>query len=523
MPTLVKTCEDLSNGVHEVHKDFRLWLSSEPSPSFPSTILENGIKLTIEPARGIKANLLGSFSNLDPEFLEISKNSAEFKKLLFGLCFFHAVVRERSKYGALGWNNKYVFSHADLKISMDQLRVFVEDSTSGIPFEALHYLAAECNYGGRVTDDKDRRLLANILDDYYTNNIFDESYSLSRDRIYYVPQEGSLTSYISYIDSLPMNDPPEVFGLHENAQISFALKESSLLFSALLKLQPNAKCTESKGWSERVDQIASDIELRLPPPFDLERAESEFPVCYEESMNTVLTQELIRFNRLLHTIKNSLSSLRRGVKGLIEMSSELEEMAKSMIHSKLPHTWKAISYPSLKPLGSWVSDLLDRITFFTTWLNDRKAPNVFWISGFYFTQAFITATLQNYARKHNLPIDTIKFDFRVLKLAESKAVENVAPEDGVIISGLFLDGAKWDDRKQELVENNPRELFTSMPYIHLLPKLISNIQKIKGCPQLYSGSNDGTAHVYECPFYRTSERWGILTTTGKFVQIYYVF
>lgn len=244
------------------------------------------------------------------------------------------------------------------------------------------------------------------------------------------------------------------------------------------------------------------------------KAELEFPVRYEESMNTVLTQELLRFNCLLLKMKQTLKILRRAVKGKVEMSSDIEEMGNSIALAQVPKAWKAISYPSLKPLGSWVNDLLERVSFLSSWLENRKAPNVFWISGFYFTQAFITSTLQNFARTHGVSIDKIGFDFHVLTSSEMELANENPPKDGSLIRGLFLDGARWDSISSKLAESRPRELFTEFPYIHLLPKLKADIPIVKGSPRLYTGFIDGTAHLYECPVYRTPDRCGTLTTTG---------
>lgn len=171
----------------------------------------------------------------------------------------------------------------------------------------------------------------------------------------------------------------------------------------------------SDGQETEVDPVLTlclDIANRLPKAFDEEAAAEKYPVEYTNSMNTVLRQELIRFNRLLAYIKISLNDTRRAILGQIAMIPELEKIHKSMAIGRLPDAWAKWSFPSLKPLGSYINDLLARLAFYQRWL-DEGEPNVYWLSGFYFTQCFLTGVLQNHSRKNNLPIDHLYMKFDV--------------------------------------------------------------------------------------------------------------
>jgi dynein heavy chain len=514
MPILEKTCEEFSED--SLHPNFRLWLTSEPSDKFPAFVLQNGVKMTNEPPKGMRANLLGSLIQVDKDWFESCNRQEEFKKMLFGLCFFHAAVRERKKFGPLGWNIQYVFSSPDLRISMDQLRIFLDDlrPQDKIPYSALAYLVGECNYGGRVTDDKDRRCILNVLDDFYTPEILDDDYRFSRSGLYYAPPKGTIDNMIEYVRGLPYNEGPEVFGLHDNANISCAISETNGLLNTALSLQPRSSGSEGKSWGDTLTELAFDIGNRVPPVFDIEKAMVLFPVRYDESMNTVLTQELLRFNKMIAVVNQSLADVQRAIKGLVVMSAELEMMGNSMVIGKVPLMWASVAYPSLKPLGSWVTDLLARIKFLNDWMDSCTSPTTYWISGFFFTQAFITGTLQNYARKYQKPIDTVGYNFRVLDANECASAEDAKPEDGAVVHGLFLEGASWDGVDMVLAESNPRELFVSMPHIHLLPMLNDDIPVVEGIPEQYTGSRSGTDHCYMCPVYKTSFRQGTLSTTG---------
>ncbi|XP_005102124.3 dynein heavy chain 1, axonemal [Aplysia californica] len=493
MPTLERLVEQINPDM--VSKDFRLWLTSMPSASFPVFILQNSSKMTVEPPKGIKANLLRSYMGFSDKFFKQCPGKVKiFKHLLLSICLFHGVVLERRKFGALGFNIPYEFTDGDLRICIDQLSMFLQEYND-IPFKVLIYTAGHINYGGRVTDDWDRRCLMNILTDFYCMEAVSTSFTYSPSGIYrQLSSDSDLQTHLDYIRGLPINDTPEIFGLHDNANITFAQNETALMLGCLVALQPKTASGGGLSREEVIEHASKNILEKVPNTVGLDVVMKKYPVLYEQSMNTVLAQEVIRYNRLLVVMKRSLKDLLKALKGLVVMSQTLEEMSNSLFINAVPGMWAAKAYPSLKPLAAWITDLIERMNFITKWV-DHGIPDIFWISGFFFPQAFLTGTLQNFARKNVISIDTIGFEFKVMKDKEVKK----APKKGCFINGLFLEGAGWLQNEWMLGESLPKKLYSPMPTIWLIPR---------------AGRVKPDTGIYECPVYKTLTRAGTLSTTG---------
>ncbi|KAK3247674.1 hypothetical protein CYMTET_42830 [Cymbomonas tetramitiformis] len=481
----------------KVHKDYRLWLTSMPSPAFPVAILQNGVKMTLEPPKGLKSNLTRSYSRISDKYLAEAEKPDIFRKLLYAICLFHAVIQDRRKFGPLGWNIRYDFTDGDLAMCQTQIKMLIGEYDV-VPFLVIRVLCGEVNYGGRVTDDKDRRLMNNLLETFIHADVIGENFKFSPSGDYICPSCETVADFMAQIKELPATPKPEIFGLHENADITCDQTETYGTFATVLSLQP--RVSGGGGGLSRediIEQTASSLKERTPSLFDIDLIHHKYPTRYDESMNTVLAQECIRYNALIGVMQIMLREVLKALKGLVVMSPDLEAVANACFNNQVPDSWAAKAYPSMKPLSSWFTDLLERVRFINEWI-DLGPPACFWFSGFFFPQAFITGTMQNFARKNQMPIDTIGWDFHIMDHMDPTS-NNVAPQDGCYIFGMFMEGARWDSITHKIGESRPKELYSEFPMIWLDPK---------------QHRKPPTTGIYNCPCYKILSRAGTLSTTG---------
>jgi len=274
------------------------------------------------------------------------------------------------------------------------------------------------------------------------------------------------------------------------------------IIDTVLSLQPRlVTAAGGKSPEDKVDELASEISENLPSKVLMSEAcDGLFklePNGAYNCLDTVLMQESDRYNRVLDTMRKTLGDLRKALKGLVVMSSDLEKMFTSMVNNQVPELWSKVGWLSTKTLASWVKDLDRRLKFMREWMT-TGTPKSFWLPGFFFPQGFMTGALQSHARRYKLPIDTLNFGFKILPIDNAEDVHE-APTDGLYIDGLFLEAARWDQKRKRMATSMPGKMFHAMPVIHFVP--VQNYVPLK--------------ENYECPLYKTNIRAGILSTTGQ--------
>ncbi|EHB05914.1 Dynein heavy chain 8, axonemal [Heterocephalus glaber] len=319
----------------------------------------------------------------------------------------------------------------------------------GVSWSTVRYMIGEVQYGGRVTDDFDKRLLNCFARVWFIEKMFEPSFCFYTG--YKIPVCKTLDQYFEYIQSLPSLDNPEVFGLHPNADITYQSNTASAVLETITNIQPK----ESGGG---VGETREAIVYRL-----------------SEDMLSKLPPDYVPHENLRDALDN-------------------------MYDARIPQIWKRVSWDS-STLGFWFTELLERNAQFSTWIFEGR-PNVFWMTGFFNPQGFLTAMRQEVTRAHKgWALDTVTIHNEVLW--QTKEEITTPPVEGVYIYGLYLDGAAWDRRNGKLTESTPKVLFTLLPVLHVFA---------------INSTAPKDPKLYVCPVYKKPKRTDLTFITVVYLR-----
>jgi dynein heavy chain len=459
------------------HEDFRLWLTTDPTDKFPLGIIQRSLKIVTEPPDGLKLNMRSSYAKITQEVLEANPHEA-FRPCVYVLTFLHAVLQERRKYGKIGWNVPYDFNESDYIISRRlcslYLKKAVEDNDEGIPWGSLKFLIGEAMYGGRVSDNWDRRILICYCNEYFGDFLFDDcqKFYFSKKSAngafdYEVPEYGNIENYTNMVEALPLTNSPSVFGLHLNAEISYFTNATRAMWGDLIQLQPrSAGGGEGMSREDHISKMASGIAMRVPDQTDLvavRRGLKGIPTPEE----VVLLQELERFNKLTKEMKSTLVDLGKALVGEIGMSDALDSLGDALFNGFLPKRWLGMSPDSQKPLGSWMNHFNKRQALYEDWI-ENGSPMVMWLSGLHIPESYLTALVQSTCRHKNWPLDKSTLYTCVTQIVEaSEVTEHLS--SGCYVQGIYLEGAGWDLQLQKLKTQDPKVLVVNLPVLQVIP------------------------------------------------------
>jgi dynein heavy chain len=423
LPSLERQLESCAE---TAHPDFRCFISGEaPSLSYlkwiPESLMQSCIKVMNEAPADLKSNLRRGWSNFSEDRIQGSRKPREFKACLFTLCFFHAIVLGRRKFGQQGWSRKYSFNTGDLLICANVCESYINNNAD-VPWDDLRYIFGEIMYGGHITDPWDRRTNSTYLQVLLQEGIFKKE-DLVPCRRGLVDKKGAAIpplfpspepremDFNGYSDFIEENMPPEapgLFGLHPNAEIGYLTSYTEMICFTVIVLSGGGGGSsggdESGGGSTGVRRTLASLAGQIPERFKLlalnDKAEPLLSTT-EAPYVLVALQEFERMNVLLAFMVKTLSELEKGLNGQLNMSAAMDDLLAALTINQVPGrnpfhktSWEKLAWWSKKSLLTWFSDMLLRVAQMQEWSTELELPLSLWYPGLFNPMSFNTAIMQ---------------------------------------------------------------------------------------------------------------------------------
>ncbi|TYZ57148.1 hypothetical protein PybrP1_002034 [[Pythium] brassicae (nom. inval.)] len=530
LPTLERQLEEVAtDGAHET---FRCFISAEPPPlpdmlNIPESLLQSCIKVANEAPSDIQSNLRRAWANFSEDKVQACTKPADFKACLFALCWFHAIVLGRRRFGQQGWSRAYSFNTGDLTICANILHSYL-DNNPAVPWDDIRYIIGEIMYGGHITDSWDRRTNNTYLSVLINPGLL-AAMELGPGFRSPNPDDFAFADYANYIEKHMVPEAPPLFGLHPNAEIGYLTTTCETLCYTIVTIGGGAGGGGDGGGDKTaaLRAMIDDLEARCPAHFSLlDLTEAAAPLLTEEHgpFVVVAMQECSRMNVLLEEIRASLGDLKKGLNGQLNMSQAMEDLATAMSLNEVPGRnpfsqckWEKQAWPSKKSLSGWFADMVKRHEQLRAWAADFVTPFSIWLPGLFNPTAYTTACLQVTSRRKFMPLNQMTVETHVTTFQDA-AQATYYPDDGVFAHGLILEGARWSTLDEiaerykvgaapatecggTLLDSNPKELLWFLPVVY--------VKAVQTQPSWEPSAVGYLRHdplVYECPVYLTRFR-----------------
>ncbi|XP_066596526.1 dynein axonemal heavy chain 7-like [Prorops nasuta] len=475
--------------LHNTPANFRLWISSCSSQSFPTSLLQKSTKLVYDESLRFKENLLQIYQT---EFVRKSYFLKDcpgkeklFSRLLYNLCFFHTLVKERNNFGTSGWHVPYNFDLSDFQISARQLKSFINERGHW-PLDTYLYTIGDCNYANKIFDDFDKNCLKALLRDIYSTNdsIFKNHSNFA------APRRLEYRDMIAHIENLPIYLPPEIFGVHRNTIIGKNLSISSRFFESLSSLHGDSRDSlfDDDDIRPTVLSMINEMENNLPNIISEEKVFKD-----EEQFDSMLHQEMEFNNSIVQCVRDTFTDVRLALNGTKIPTAEIEEFCVEIFQNLVPKSWKRKYHVRAENLGAFVVDISEHFNEIQK-LIKREVPFIVNFNRIHFPRVFLTGCLLSYCKKYNIiPDNKIRFKFYVTSAIDPINLTNTC-ENMYFINGLHLFGARWDLEEFLLINNAPNKFSQKMPLISFTftsEQCDLKQEEYYECPLYHSICNEG--------------------------------
>ncbi|XP_060529968.1 dynein axonemal heavy chain 7-like [Cylas formicarius] len=402
----------------EVHENFRLFLSANEDADLPASLIRDSVKIVDDTPDTRKAGLLDAYRDVpvvaDDFFYGCPGKQDRFARTLYRICEFHWALRSRQMFEER--REMYAFTTPDRTFALEQLRTFVNDDDDALFSKKLTFFIGECQYAGYLESRWDRRFATEMFASCVATGAKQEPWKHDRE------------DHVKHVLGIPDSERYLEPNLKTWAR-------------SLMKLNPAPR---SRLDEASLSRIVEDVSAVIP----------EDIVAEEWNFGDAIVRETRLYNRLLNVARSSLDDLRRWLDGRLLGSENVESVAESLAENQVPLAWRRSCYATDVNLPTFLKHLRDGAEFFRTF-NARTRP-CYNLGAFFYPRAVIADVKLKYSRDTGVEYERVAVE-----------CELGAVDDGVVVVGLHLVGARIDPERGALIELPGR--YWEMPPVTFRP------------------------------------------------------
>lgn len=386
------------------NSNFRLFMTSNINPRFSASLLSSSRIVVQESATGIRANLERIYSS----GVEWPNVPPERKKLVLAFIWMHSVIMERLRFCPISWSKSYDFGENDLRFALQVGMRWVEEAASGrshisqdqFPWYALRYLLSKCVYGGRVDMIADERALQGMCE---VN--FSPGAKIGEGRVD-VPDVSNIVDFKKWIDSLPIDESPELLWLPKNSGKYLFMKEGALTLQKILGvIAGNSSCdiisealdegsfalTTIRKWHNQLSSLSISI-----PPEDK-----------TSLLKNAMIYELRQINETKDLIYKDLSLIIDNISRNVSFGQHEKSILHDISSGNIPKNWNVHEYNCTDLLG-WFENFVERIMYINECVcSDDSGKNSLKLGLFSHPESLIAAAKQATANEKGWPMEKV--------------------------------------------------------------------------------------------------------------------
>ncbi|EGR34655.1 hypothetical protein IMG5_004580 [Ichthyophthirius multifiliis] len=434
------------------HKNYRVFLTTEPHEKFPAILLETCQKISYESPPGVKKGIERILNGWNNELL--SKGNTKRAQLMFSASFFHSILVERRTFIPQGWSKIYEFSYGDLRAAIQIIENLHNDNN--FSWKTLHGLFENAIYGGRIDEFFDMRVLRAYIDQYFNEKILNGTFLIGN--LIKMPQSNNINDFQAIIEEkMPENDTPLLFGLPQNIDKAVQRYNTQRLIENLKKIKKTSLLElkfDKIQWLQNLEPIFLLWNTLNKNIKNLPQIKNQ-DLLTNDPIESFVFLEAQQSFLMLEKINQQINNLQKVLEGNALLTTEIHQTGNDLMLGNIPEKWLKIWEGAENP-SQWLKGFTTRVSQLKKWLENTKnntlVNNSVNLADLFHPDVFLNAVRQKSARLMKKPLN----DLKIVCSFDNKKIQSLCPivikVSNLLLQGCNIEGEFLQDGGSDIPE-----------------------------------------------------------------------